>query len=405
MSSAPVGTPARFLHAFAQALSAMLLYTPGHPARERVVDAAFESLATLQRSLPTVRISFLDGDVIIDEAVLHDFRNWTWARRLSRIGIQRIELSVVVQREDFGAFLDTLLARLTAHAPIEATLSWPGIACGAVRLRDEDVAVTRRQSGTVSLPYRLGDEAETVQWIFAEAAAGRTLPGPEVEGVVRSLTVAMHAEGQLMVPLLQLQRMDQYMAMHAVNVAVLAMTLAETLGLSGTDIRAFGRAGLLHDIGMTQVPPELLTVGTLSREERQRIECHPTDGARVLLRAGKTFDLAAAASYEHHVRPDGSGYPALRPGHEPHYVSRIVAVCDAYDALRTPRSYRPAWSPEQAIQHIEDGAGGVFDRGVAKSFSAMIRRLEDRIVRVRTEPGPEGGGTSAPGTQPATGAA
>jgi putative two-component system response regulator len=105
----------------------------------------------------------------------------------------------------------------------------------------------------------------------------------------------------------------------------------------------------------------------------------------MLLDSGPDFDLAAAAAYEHHVRPDGSGYPELRPGHEPHYVSRIVAVCDAYDALRSPRSYRPAWSPEQAVQHVEDGAGGVFDRGVAKSFSAMIRRLEDRLVRIRPE--------------------
>ncbi len=405
MNTAPVGTPARFLHSFAQALSAMLLYTPGHPAREHVVDAAFESLATLQRSLPTVRISFLEGDVIMDEAVLHGFHNWIWGRRLTRIGIQRIELSVAAQREGFGAFLDTLLARLTAHEPIEATLSWPGIACGAVRLRNEDVTVTRRQSGTVSLPYRLGDEAETVQWIIAEAAAGRALPRPEVEGVVRSLTVAMHAEGQLMAPLLQLQRMDQYVVMHAVNVSVLAMTLAETLGLSGADIRAFGRAGLLHDIGMTQVPPELLTAGALTREERQRIERHPEDGARMLMRGGEDFDLVAAAAYEHHVRPDGSGYPVLRPGHEAHYVSRVVAVCDAYDALRSPRSYRPAWSPEQAVQHIEDGAGGVFDRGVAKSFSAMIRRLEDRIVLVRPDPDPGGEAVADPESHAATGTA
>lgn len=398
-SNAPVGTPARFLHSFAQALSAMLLYTPGHPARERVVDAAFESLATLQRTLPVVRISFLEGDVILDEEVLHEFRNWAWARRLSRLGVQRIEFGAAVQRDSFGVFLDTLLARLTAHDPLQSTLSWPGIACGAVRLRDEDVTVTGRHSGTVSMPYRLGDEAETVQWIFAESAAGRPLPRPEVETVVRSLTVAMHAEGQLMVPLLQLQRMDQYVAMHAVNVSVLAMTLAETLGLSGTDIRAFGRAGLLHDIGMTRVPAELLTVGMLTREERQRIEQHPLDGARMLMQSGPEFDLAAAAAYEHHVRPDGSGYPELRPGHEPHYVSRIVAVCDAYDALRSPRSYRPAWSPEQAVQHIEDGAGGVFDRGVAKSFSAMIRRLEDRLVRVRPDPADvqPAGETASPG--------
>jgi len=113
-------------------------------------------------------------------------------------------------------------------------------------------------------------------------------------------------------------------------------------------------------------------------EERARIEEHPAIGARMLLARGAVFDLAAVVTYEHHMRPDGSGFPRLRVPRDMHYVSRIVAVCDVYDALRTPRPWRPAWLPRRALEFIEEGAGSMFDAGVARAFTAMIRRLEDR---------------------------
>jgi putative two-component system response regulator len=61
-----------------------------------------------------------------------------------------------------------------------------------------------------------------------------------------------------------------------------------------------------------------------------------------------------------------------------HYASKIVSVCDVYDALRTTRTHRPAWAPGQALGFVEDGAGTVFDAGVARAFAAMLRRLDTR---------------------------
>jgi len=96
--------------------------------------------------------------------------------------------------------------------------------------------------------------------------------------------------------------------------------------------------------------------------------------------------LAAIAAYEHHGRPDGHGYPDLHYTRDFHYVSKVISVCDAYDALRTPRSYRPAWEPAEALRYIEQGAGTIFDAGVASTFVSFMRRMERQVVLI----GPEG---------------
>src|SRR5207244_4635380 len=98
-----------------------------------------------------------------------------------------------------------------------------------------------------------------VRWVQEEVQARGMLPLTEAEAVVRSLSIAMHGGRQIVIPLLQLKEFDQYTTTHSMNVAVLAMALAESRGLSPRDVRAFGVAGLLHDIGKVKIPLDALT--------------------------------------------------------------------------------------------------------------------------------------------------
>ena len=139
-----------------------------------------------------------------------------------------------------------------------------------------------------------------------------------------------------------------------------------------------GGSPCVSEPAISGLPEELLTKSALTAEERARIEEHPAMGARMLLARGAVFDLAAIVAYEHHMRPDGTGFPRPRVPRDMHYVSRLVAVCDVYDALRTPRPWRPAWTPRRALEFVEEGAGTMFVAGVARAFTAMIRRLEDQ---------------------------
>jgi putative nucleotidyltransferase with HDIG domain len=190
----------------------------------------------------------------------------------------------------------------------------------------------------------------------------------------------MHSDSEIVMPLLQLKEFDEYTASHSINVSVLSMALAEFLGLGQRDVRAIGVAGLLHDVGMIRVPKEIVSKnGPPSPQEWKLIKQHPIEGAKLILKSEPNMDLAAVVAYEHHILPDGSGYPALHYPRETHYGTKMIQVCAIYDALRTRRYHRDAMPPENAMKHIEERAGVEFDLETGRAFLKMIRQWERRM--------------------------
>jgi putative nucleotidyltransferase with HDIG domain len=201
--------------------------------------------------------------------------------------------------------------------------------------------------------------------------------------VGRSLTAAMHGDQQLILPLLKLKEFDEYTTTHSINVSVLTMGLAEYLDMGARDVRAFGIAGLLHDLGKVKIPKDILNkAGKLSPEERAIMNNHPIEGARIIISTEKDLDLAAVVAYEHHIMLNGGGYPTLRYARDCHQSSKLVHVCDVYDALRTNRPYREAWPSEKVLGYLEERAGTEFDGEVARRFVQMMREREARVTPV-----------------------
>jgi putative nucleotidyltransferase with HDIG domain len=214
-----------------------------------------------------------------------------------------------------------------------------------------------------------------------EVQLNAELPLLEAESVVRSLSVAMHGDKNIVIPLLQLKEFDQYTTTHSLNVSVLTMALAEWMGMGPKDVRAFGVAGLLHDLGKVRIPKEVLTKpGKLTDEEWVIMRSHPVDGARIIYESDRDLDLAAAVAYEHHIMINGQGYPRRHFERGVHAASKLVHICDVYDALRTNRPYREAWESEKVLQHLEDAAGPDFDLEAATAFCAMMRQWERRVA-------------------------
>jgi putative nucleotidyltransferase with HDIG domain len=382
-----VNNSVRFLTAFSQALSTMGLYGDEHPATARAQETALERVRELQESSPEVQFTFLAGEVLFGTEPVHELEGWEWSERLVKAGIERIEFLDAVQPEQFARFLSHLTVRLGIRSGSTNDDLWQ---MGESSLRFGQIALPEGLSKRVepSLPvatltYTLREERETMDWVHAAIRDGSKLPMIEADAVVRSLSIAMHAEQAMVLPLLQLKEFDQYTTTHSMNVSVLAMALGEFLDLGGATVRALGVAGLLHDLGKVCIPREiLLKPGKLSDSERLVIQEHPVVGARMLLANAEPMELAAVVAYEHHIRLDGGGYPKLPDARGAQYASRIVHVCDVYDALRTIRPYRHAWESERAMAYIEDRAGVEFDAGIARSFIAMMRKWDSQIALV-----------------------
>jgi putative two-component system response regulator len=102
----------------------------------------------------------------------------------------------------------------------------------------------------------------------------------------------------------------------------------------------------------------------------------------MLLQNPDPMEIAAVVAYEHHVMLDGGGYPTLSDSRGAQYASKLVHVCDVYDALRTNRPYRLAWESERALAYIESRGGIEFDPAIARSFTAMMRQWDRQIALV-----------------------
>ncbi len=375
----------RFLTALSQALSTMSLYGDDHPTTARGRDAALERLRELQEPDPMLQFTFLSGEVLFGSDVVHELEGWDWSDRLVKAGVERIEFLHPVEAEQFGRFLAHLAVRLGIRPASSVDLWQMGesaIRFGLVTL-SEGQTVRAEPARVATLTYTLREERDTMDWVHQEIQNGARIPMVEADAVVRSLSVAMHAEQAMVLPLLQLKEFDQYTTTHSMNVSVLAMALGEYLELSAATVRALGVAGLLHDLGKTCIPREILVKpGKLTDSERLVIREHPIVGARMLLASPEPMELAAVVAYEHHVMLDGGGYPALKDARGAQYASMLVHVCDVYDALRTNRPYREAWESERALAYIHDRAGIEFDPGVAQAFIGMMRRWDQRIAKL-----------------------
>lgn len=369
----------QWLHAFGHAMAVHALYGPGHQARRESCTRLLAALHQLLRADLRPTFTFLDDAVIYRALPVHGFRDWTWGRRLGAVGVRRLEFSAEATAESIDAMLQHFQQRLNGEqrGPVP---HWPGIEAGDVTVETDARPVTPSAPGPVAPEVHLGEEVEAMRYACDRVAAGEPLPLAEISGVVRSLSVALHPEGELVLPLLTERSAGDHLAYHAVNTAILAMSFSEWLGLGGEETRAVARAALLHDIGMVRVPDEVFRVEALSEAGRSGVARHPEDGARLLMSRSSELDLAATTAYEHHLGMDGTGYPTRRFHPEPHYISRVIAVCGGYDALRSERCYRPARDAASALREIENGKGSVYDPAITTAFVTMMQRWEARCV-------------------------
>jgi putative nucleotidyltransferase with HDIG domain len=160
---------------------------------------------------------------------------------------------------------------------------------------------------------------------------------------------------------------------HTRRVALLAVEVGEELGLSPERLRVLAAGGLLHDMGKLAVPDEILAKpGALTPAEYAIVKQHPENGRRLLAELGFGGDVQRLV-LDHHERVDGSGYPRGIEDGALDLETRILCVCDVYDALVSPRVYRTAWTHREAIEHLCGTSRVQFDQ---RCVSALERVLE-----------------------------
>jgi len=180
-----------------------------------------------------------------------------------------------------------------------------------------------------------------------------------------------------------LGRRDPYLRDHGRRVGRLCAVLSQDLGLSSEDVKAVAWMGLVHDVGKIGIPDRiLLKDGPLTDEEFALIREHPRFSAEIIspLVPLTGWNRALDGVLHHHERFDGCGYPDRLAGDDIPLESRIIAVCDAHDAMASHRPYQ-AGQPEAVVRaNLRDGAGTQFDPEIVGVYLAHIDQYRDHVL-------------------------
>jgi HD-GYP domain-containing protein (c-di-GMP phosphodiesterase class II) len=174
---------------------------------------------------------------------------------------------------------------------------------------------------------------------------------------------------------------DEYTGVHSRDVVELTLKVVDELGLSPRERRDAEFVALLHDVGKVRVPKSIINKpGPLTPEERAVMEQHTVEGERLLLRVGGLLGEIGRIVRSCHERYDGAGYPDGIVGDQIPLIARIVACCDAFNAMTTDRSYRKAMPLDEAVAELRRSSGTQFDPQVVDALIASLGNYAESVV-------------------------
>lgn len=194
----------------------------------------------------------------------------------------------------------------------------------------------------------------------------------ETSTITEALIGTLNQSDATLVSIEQLKISDEYTFKHCVDVAVLSMILAKHSGKPDDNIKDITQAGLLHDIGKSRIPKEILNKpAALDEKEWEMMRKHPTWGYQMVKDNPDLSEDVKIAILEHHENVDGTGYPLGAKGDQIHYMSKILTIADVYDALITERAYKEAKNPAEALE-IMYAMANKFDIDLFRAFLDCI---------------------------------
>jgi len=213
------------------------------------------------------------------------------------------------------------------------------------------------------------ETTDTLKSSLEDVASGKEMDVEKIQDAGTVISESILRNVDAMVSLTRLKKHDPYTAMHSMNVCTLVTAMAMQDGVDSGELPMITTAALLHDVGKTRVPLEILNKpGRFEPHELQEMRKHATHSGDIMEETGGFSPEAIAIATQHHEMIDGSGYPLGLTGNEVHRFARLTAVADVYDALTAKRVYKPAMPMYQALLRIHKNKGTEFEEHAVDLF-------------------------------------
>ena len=215
--------------------------------------------------------------------------------------------------------------------------------------------------------------ADTLDRVFDSLRAGLQGDISSVQEAVKPLIEGVFRNQEAVAALLRLKESGDYRYHHGISMAVWAAIIGRHLGLHRDELEKLAVGCAMCDVGMTQLPPELLDQAeNLTAQQLRIVHAHPIMGAEMVAKS-KDIDFEILAIIEnHHERMDGSGYPRGIEGAAIPLLARIAGLVDTYDAMITARPYAAARTSHEATQELLDCKGSLFQEALVEQFVQAI---------------------------------
>ncbi|OGC96481.1 MAG: hypothetical protein A2W25_14945 [candidate division Zixibacteria bacterium RBG_16_53_22] len=237
---------------------------------------------------------------------------------------------------------------------------------------DKDTPEADKQSTRAQARKTFFSAVGAVQETMNQARSTNTINVAKTKRVVQELINRIIEDEAAITELTTLRSFDDYTYVHSVNVCVLSLILGYHLGMDRKMLSNLGVGALLHDIGKTKLPLELVNKpGMFDEYDWQQMRKHPIHGVKALVKARATDETTARACstiFEHHLALDGTGYPDLLTKRKPSLFARIVAIVDTYNAMTSGRVYH-------VKRHLPDDAITSMANRIEKAFDPLLFKV------------------------------
>ncbi len=214
---------------------------------------------------------------------------------------------------------------------------------------------------------------QTITNIMDDVRFVKQIRTEQVENVVEKMVDSIFRNHDALVSLGRIRKVDEYTYVHSMAVSILMISFGRHLGLDQGQLMDVGIGAMLHDIGKTKVPPEILKKREpLTDEELDIVRGHVNHSRALLEETEGLTETAKMLAAQHHERVDGTGYPEGLGEDEIHQYGKMVAITDVYDAMTSKRCYQSRNEPTQVLRKLYEWSGTLFDRELVQQFVRCI---------------------------------
>ena len=385
--------------ALGAAIAQRRMYPPEHPIASRALTSLALYLERVLALEPEWRLALVGGRLLASGRAIEEGAEGLapFIDGLKSRGIETIVFKRGVEVEELRRFISLMILdpnRFAGGGLSELMRKEGIVSIEAGRLVLNDPAETEKNKAALDEtgPELLETYDNGLTYIEETIRAlreGRRISLEEAESFVSTVARQMQQDRSPFLILTALKSHHAYTFTHIINVCILAVAQIEALGGDARALREFGLASMMHDIGKTILPAEILSKpGKLTPEEFALIQRHPQDGVHILRETPGVSDLALLVALEHHMRYNHGGYPHAHHPRPLHPCSLMTNLADTYDAMRSRRAYQEEFPPEKVAAVINDRAGTDYHPQLALAFLQIMGAYPPG-TRVRLDTGEE----------------